>query len=101
MSDVFHFVRYQAAGEAKAYSPDFSRVIPTGASIPAGSAAVTYTQTYGGASSGSVPAVVSPTGVIVTYITPALAVGAYRFIVSASLSDGQVRWAVYDIQAVS
>lgn len=101
MSDVFHFVRRQSTGEVKAYSADFTRVIPSGASIPSGSAAVVYTQTYGGASSGSVPATVNAAGVIVTYITPALTAGVYRFVVSASMSDGQVRQAIYDIHAVS
>lgn len=101
MSDVFHFVRRQAADERKAYSPDFSRVIPVGASIPPGSASVAYTQTYGGASSGSLPATVDPSGAIVTYVTPAFAAGVYRITVSASLSDGQVRRALYDLHVVA
>lgn len=101
MSDVFHFVRRQVSGERKAYSPDFSRVIPVGASIPAGSASVTYTQAYGGASSGSLPAIVDSSGTIVTYVTPAFSAGVYRVTVSASLSDGQVRRALYDLHVVA
>jgi len=95
-ADVQIFYRRQLTGEIKKYSPLFSAVIPTGASIPSGSAATSYTQTYNGSASGSCVTSVDATGTIPTFTTPALsAVGVYAFTVTASLSDGQVRKAIY------
>lgn len=99
MSDVQMFYRSQLTGEIKKYSPDFSEVIPTGASIPSGSAATTYTQILNGSASGSAATTVDATGTVPTFTTPALStIGAYAFTVSASLSDGQVRKALYVIK---
>lgn len=97
MSDVFHFVRRQIAGEQKSYSPDFLQLIPVGASLTGASTA--YTQLYGGSMSGSAQTSIDATGTIVTFLTPALSpAGLYRFTVTATVSDGQVRKALYDIR---
>ena len=99
MSDVQTFWRKQLTGEVKKYSPDFTAVIPTGASIPSGSAATTYSQTYNGSAAGSAATTVDATGTIPTFTTPALSTtGLYQFLVAASMSDGQVRKALYVIQ---
>ena len=95
-SDVQIFFRRQLTSEIKKYSPDFSAVLPTGASIPSGSAATTYTTSFLGSGSGSCTTSVNAAGTIPTFTTPALsAVGVYIFTVSASLSDNQVRRAIY------
>lgn len=99
MSDVQIFHRSQLTGEIKKYSPDFSEVIPTGASIPTGQASTTYVQIVNGSASGSAATVVDATGLVPTFTTPALSTtGAYAFTVAASTSDGQVLKALYVIK---
>ncbi len=95
MSDVNEFFRQQLVGEIKKYSPDFTDVVPSAASIA--SASTAYTQVLNGSASGSAATTISSP--VVTFTTPALATwGLYHFDVSATLSDGQDLKARYVIQ---
>ncbi len=85
------------AGEVAKRTTDFGEFIPAGASIPsAGNTSASYQQTFGGSLSGSCATSVAG-GSLVTHTIPAAAslTGQYTFSVAASLSDGQVRKALW------
>lgn len=88
------FYDSQRTGEVKKYTTDMSNFLPAGASIS--SASANYVQTYNGSASGSCATAVS--GGSVTHTSPALSTtGTYTFTVSATVSDGEVRKAVWYI----
>lgn len=90
---VASFFDTQRTSEVKKYSTDFGDFIPSGASVV--SASANYAQSFGGTASGS--CVTSVTGgSIVTHTSPALSLtGAYAFTISATLTDNQIRKAIW------
>ena len=89
------FYDTQLTSEVKKYSPDFSAFLPAGGSVASGSTA--YAQTYGGAASGTCSTSTSASGA--TFTTPALsAAGLYTFTCSVTLSDSQIRKAIYVVR---
>lgn len=95
MSTFQTFYDTQLTAEVKKYTPDFTAFLPTGGSVA--SASTAYTQTYNGSASGSCATTVTASAA--TFTTPALsATGLYQFVVSATLSDSQVRKAVYVVR---
>jgi len=89
------FYDTQLTAEVKKYTVDLSAFLPAGGSVVSGSA--TYSQTFGGAASGTCS--VSTTASAATFTSPALsAAGLYTFTLSATLSDSQIRKAYYAIR---
>lgn len=86
----------QLTSEVKKYSIDFGPFIPTGASVASGS--TSYTQQYNGSASGTATTSITG-GSIATFTAPALTTtGYYLFTTSVTLSDSQVRKALYGIR---
>jgi len=95
MTTYQSFYDQQLTAEAKKYTVDFSDFLGS-ASLVSGS--TSYAQTYGGSASGSATTVVAG-GSLATFTTPALsAAGLYTFTTSVTLSDAQVRKALYVIR---
>lgn len=95
MTTVQSFFDTQLTNEVKPYTTDFTEFIRAGASIA--SVAASYAQTFGGAASGS--CAVGASGGSVTHISPALsAAGSYRFTVAATMSDSDVRKAIWHVR---
>ena len=99
MSTYQSFFDSQLTSEIKKYTTDFGEFFSSGASIPsAGSASASYQQTLGGAASGSCAVAVTG-GSLVTHTSPALsAAGAYTFTVTANVTDGQTRKALWFVR---
>lgn len=95
MSTYNTFYDTQLTSEVKKYTVDLSAFLPSGGSVA--SASASYSQTYNGSASGS--CATSVTASEVTFTSPALsATGSYLFTVSATLSDSQIRKALYVIR---
>lgn len=95
MSTFQTFYDTQLTAEVKKYTPEFTAFLPSGGSVA--SASTAYAQTYGGSVSGS--CVTTTTASTATFTTPALsAAGLYTFTVSATLSDSEIRKAIYVIR---
>ena len=93
------FFESQLVNEVKPYTTDFTDFIRSGASISA--VAASYAQTFnpGGSAlaSGSCAAGISAGSV--THISPALsAAGSYSFLVTATMTDNDVRKAIWYVQ---
>lgn len=99
MADTLQtFYDTQVTGEIKTYSTNFGDFLGSGASIPSGSLAATYQQTFGGAASGSCAVSVTG-GSIANHTSPALSLtGTYTFAVTANMSDGQTRKAIWYVR---
>lgn len=94
MSTYNTFYDSQLTGEVKKYTVDLTAFLPTGGSVSSGS--TSYSQTYNGSASGSCTVVV--TASTLTFTAPSLATGSYLFTCSATLSDSQIRKALYVIR---
>lgn len=96
MTDIPSYFDGQKTAEVKQYATNFGDYIPAGGSVASASAA--YAQTFGGAASGSCAVGVSG-GSVVYHTSPGLSLpGSYTFTVSASLSDGQLRKALWFVK---
>lgn len=96
MSTLQTFYDAQLTSEVKKYTVDLSAFVPTGGSVASGS--TSYAQTYNGSASGTCTTAVDG-GSALTFTTPALsAAGLYTFTASATLSDSQIRKAIYVIR---
>jgi len=92
---VQRFYDSQLTTEVKPYTTDFTDFIRSGASISA--VAASYAQTFGGSLSGSCAAGASAGSV--THVSPALSLaGSYTFNVTATMSNSDVRRAIWFIR---
>lgn len=96
MSELAPIFDTQRTGEVKPYTADLTAYIRSGASISgvAGSYAQSFSPAGSAPASGSCAA--SSSGASVTIVSPALAdTGSYAFAATATMSNGDVRSAIW------
>jgi len=99
MSEPTPLFDTQRIGEVKPYTSDFTSFIRTGSNISsvAGSYAQTFSPAGSALASGSCAA--SSSGASVTIVSPALVdTGQYAFAATATMSNGDVRSAIWFVK---